>query len=257
MTRLARVWKLAPWLHAGLVAGVVALVVLALASPASAQQLNIDLGENGTLTGRLFQLVALVTVITLAPSLLITVTAFTRIVIVLSLLRSAIGVQQTPPNTVIIGLALFLTAFVMQPTFQQVYDDGLAPLIANQITETQAFERSVAPIEAFMLKTVRPKDLSLFLKLAKIDPPADVADMPLRALVPAFLISELNRAFEIGFLIFVPFIVIDMVVASVLMSMGMMMLPPIMISLPFKLIFFVLVDGWNLIASSLVSSFGT
>ena len=257
MSRIAAMWRLAPWLHATLLAGVVALVFLALAPPAGAQQINVDLGEDGTLTGRLFQLVALVTVITLAPSLLITVTSFTRIVIVLSLLRSAIGVQQTPPNTVIIGLALFLTAFVMQPTFQQVYDDGLKPLIANEITEIQAFDRSVVPIHAFMLKTVRPQDLQLFMNLARIDAPATAAEMPLRALVPAFLISELNRAFEIGFLIFVPFIVIDMVVASVLMSMGMMMLPPIMISLPFKLIFFVLVDGWHLIASSLVQSFGT
>ena len=183
-------------------------------------------------------------------------TSFTRIVIVLSLMRSAIGVQQTPPNTVIIGLALFMTAFIMAPTFERVYDEGVAPLMAEEISETEAFERTVAPVHEFMRTTVREKDLLLFMDMAALETPEDAAETPLRALIPAFLISELRRAFEIGFLIFVPFIVIDMVVASVLMSMGMMMLPPIMISLPFKLIFFVLVDGWHLIASSLVQSFG-
>ncbi len=234
-----------------------AAVALCLAAgPAVAQAINIDLGEDGTLTGRLVQLMALVTVISLAPSLLITVTSFTRIVIVLGLMRSAIGVQQTPPNVVIIGLALFLSAYVMSPTFEKVYDDGIKPLLANEITETEAFTRSVAPVHEFMMNTVREKDLALFMDLAKIQEPATREDTPLRALMPAFMVSELKRAFEIGFLIFVPFIVIDMVVASVLMSMGMMMLPPIMISLPFKLIFFVLVDGWSLVASSLVQSFG-
>jgi len=237
--------------------GAAALALLVLvAHPALAQEINVDLGTSGSLTGRIFQLVALVTVLTLAPSLLVTMTAFTRIVIVLSLMRSAIGVQQTPPNVVIIGLALFLTAFVMTPTFTQIYDDGLAPLIAEEINETEAFERSVAPIHEFMLSTVREKDLVLFMDMAQVEMPEVAEDTPLRALIPAFMISELQRAFEIGFLIFVPFIVIDMVVASVLMSMGMMMLPPIMISLPFKLIFFVLVDGWGLVASSLVKSFG-
>ena len=233
---------------------ITALAVLA-ATPALAQQVNIDLGEQGTFTGRLVQIMALVTVLTIAPSLLITMTSFTRIVIVLSLIRSAIGVQQTPPNVVIIGLALFLTAYVMGPTFEKVYDDGIQPLMADQIDEVEAFNRSMAPIHAFMLHTVREKDLGLFMKLSGSPDPATPEATPLRALIPAFMISELKRAFEIGFLIFVPFIVIDMVVASVLMSMGMMMLPPIMISLPFKLIFFVLVDGWSLIATSLVQSF--
>ncbi len=234
----------------------VAAVAVLAATPAFAQQVNIDLGEQGTFSGRLVQIMALVTVLTLAPSLLITMTAFTRIVIVLSLIRSAIGVQQTPPNVVIIGLALFLTAYVMGPTFERVYDDGIQPLMADQIDETEAFNRSIAPIHAFMMATVRDKDLNLFLELSGAPDPATPEATPLRALIPAFMISELKRAFEIGFLIFVPFIVIDMVVASVLMSMGMMMLPPIMISLPFKLIFFVLVDGWSLIATSLVQSFG-
>ena len=240
------------WILASILGG----LLLLAAEPAAAQEISFDLGESGTLTGRIVQLVALITVITLAPSLLVTVTSFTRIVIVLSLMRSAIGVQQTPPNVVIIGLALFLTAFVMAPTFERVYDEGIQPLIAEEITEVEAFERTVAPVHEFMRTTVREKDLGMFLDMAQIDPPEEAADTPLRALIPAFLISELRRAFEIGFLIFVPFIVIDMVVAAVLMSMGMMMMLPIMISLPFKLIFFVLVDGWNLVTTSLVLSFG-
>ena len=233
-------------------------IVIGCALPAAAQQFSLDLGEagSGAFTGRIFQLIVLITVISLAPSLLVVVTAFTRIVIVLSLMRSAIGVQQTPPNTVIIGLALFLTAFIMGPTFQQAYDDGISPLINEEITEQEAVIRTAAPFHTFMRGTVREKDLALFLDLARTEPPEDAADLPYRALIPAFMISELKRAFEIGFLVFVPFIVIDMVIASVLMSMGMMMLPPIMISLPFKLIFFVLVDGWHLVARSLVQSFG-
>jgi len=232
-------------------------VLVGVALPAAAQQFSLDLGEagSGVFTGRIFQLIVLITVISLAPSLLVVVTSFTRIVIVLSLMRSAIGVQQTPPNTVIIGLALFLTAFVMGPTFQQAYDEGISPLINEEITEQEALIRTAAPFHTFMRTTVREKDLVLFLDLAREDAPEDAADLPYRALIPAFMISELKRAFEIGFLVFVPFIVIDMVIASVLMSMGMMMLPPIMISLPFKLIFFVLVDGWHLVAKSLVQSF--
>jgi len=166
-------------------------------------------------------------------------------------------VQQTPPNTVIIGLSLFLTAFIMEPTFLRAYNEGVAPLINEEITEQEALVRTAEPFHQFMRETVRAKDLVLFLDLAGFQPPEQAADLPWRALIPAFMVSELKRAFEIGFLVFVPFIVIDMVIASVLMSMGMMMLPPIMISLPFKLIFFVLVDGWHLIARSLVQSFGT
>ena len=232
------------------------LALLTLAEPVAAQQLTVDLGSEGAFTGRLFQLIALITVITLAPSLLVVTTSFTRIVVVLSLMRSAIGVQQTPPNTVIVGLALFLTAYVMAPTFERAYEDGILPLINDEITEQQAFERTAAPVHKFMRETVRQKDLQLFIEMSKVETPEKAEDIPLRALIPAFMISELKRAFEIGFLVFVPFIVIDMVVASVLMSMGMMMLPPIMISLPFKLVFFVLVDGWHLITSSLVRSFG-
>ncbi|HJP23562.1 MAG TPA: flagellar type III secretion system pore protein FliP [Alphaproteobacteria bacterium] len=236
---------------------VAALVTLVtLAEPATAQQVTVDLGSEGAFTGRIFQLIALITVITLAPSLLVVTTSFTRIVVVLSLMRSAIGVQQTPPNTVIVGLALFLTSYVMAPTFERAYEDGILPLINDEITEEQAFERTAAPVHKFMRETVREKDLNLFIEMSQVEIPEKAEDIPLRALIPASMISELKRAFEIGFLVFVPFIVIDMVVASVLMSMGMMMLPPIMISLPFKLVFFLLVDGWHLITSSLVRSFG-
>ncbi len=224
---------------------------------ASAQTLALDFGEGGSFTGRILQLLALLTILSLAPSILVVVTSFTRIVIVLSIIRSAIGLQQTPPNAVIISLALFLTAFVMAPTLEASYREGIAPLIAEKIDEVEAFERTIAPISAFMLRHVRDKDLELFVGIADIPSLERPEDTPLKVLVPAFIISEIRRAFEIGFLIFLPFIIIDMVVASVLMSMGMMMLPPVMISLPFKLIFFVLVDGWHLIAGSLVQSFAT
>ncbi|SLN76806.1 flagellar type III secretion system pore protein FliP [Oceanibacterium hippocampi] len=232
------------------------LALLVAATPAAAQSLSLDLGDaGGVFTGRIIQIVALVTVLSLAPAILVMVTSFTRIVVVLSLLRSAIGVQTTPPNVVIISLSLFLTGFIMAPTLQQAYDSGIAPLIDEQIDEQEAFNRVVVPVRAFMLTHVRDKDLQLFLDLAGTGPLEDPNATPLQALIPAFVISELRRAFEIGFLLFVPFIVIDMVVASVLMSMGMMMLPPVMIALPFKLIFFVLVDGWNLVAASLVQSY--
>jgi flagellar biosynthesis protein FliP len=231
-------------------------VLLIASTGAAAQQLNVDFGGGGSMSGRVVQLVALITVLTLAPSILVVVTSFTRIVIVLSMLRTAIGVMQTPPNVVVIGLALFLTGFIMAPTLERAYKDGVAPLLNEEIDETQAFNKATQPFAEFMARQVREKDLGLFLALAKLDAPVKSAEAPLRVLVPAFMISELKRAFEIGFLIFVPFIVIDMVVASLLMAMGMMMLPPVSISLPFKLIFFVLVDGWNLITASLVQSFG-
>lgn len=219
------------------------------------QDISIDFGNDATLTERAVQLIGLVTVLALAPSILVMVTSFTRIVVVLSLLRTAIGLQTAPPNSVMVSLALFLTIFVMGPTLQASYDAGIAPLIAGTIEIQEAFTASAGPIQEFMLANVRDKDLALFIDMSGIETPADGEAVPLQTLVPAFMISELRRAFEIGFLLFVPFVVIDMVVASVLMSMGMMMLPPIVISLPFKLIFFVLVDGWNLVAGSLVRSF--
>lgn len=224
------------------------------AAPAAAQGLSIDLGGDSS-TARIIQLVALITILSLAPSILVMVTSFTRIIVVLSFLRSALGLQQTPPNAVLISLALFLTGFVMAPTLEVVYRDAVTPLISQQIDEEEAFRRASEPVRAFMLKQVREDDLGLFLDLGPPVTIATPAETPFSALIPAFMISELRRAFEIGFLIFVPFLIIDMVVASVLMSMGMMMLPPVMISLPFKLIFFVLVDGWLLVAGSLVRSF--
>ena len=231
-------------------------LVLAVAGPAEAQNVTIGFGEGSGVTERAVQLIALVTVLSLAPSILIMVTSFTRIVVVLSLLRTAIGVQQSPPNAVVVSLALFLTAFVMSPVLTKAYDVGIKPLINNEIEISQAFEQASKPFHGFMLSHVREKDLGLFMKLSGGETPATADDVSMRVLVPAFMISELKRAFEIGFLLFVPFIVIDMVVASVLMSMGMMMLPPVIISLPFKLIFFVLVDGWHLVAGSLVESYG-
>lgn len=223
---------------------------------AQAQSVTLDMGAGtGGTTSRMLQLIALLTVLSLAPGILVMVTSFTRIVVALSLLRSALGGQQTPPNMVMVSLALFLTAFVMAPTFEQAYRDGIAPLMAEQISEEDAFARTTAPFKAFMLSQVREKDLGLFMDLGNAEPIASPAEAPLQILIPAFMISELRRAFEIGFLLFVPFLIIDMVVASVLMSMGMMMLPPVMIALPFKLVFFVLVDGWYLVAGSLVRSF--
>ena len=225
--------------------------------PAAAQDVSINFGAGSGLTERVIQLIALLTVLSLAPSILIMMTSFTRIVVVLSLLRTALGTATAPPNAVIVSLALFLTAFVMGPALQNAYETGVRPLINNEIGTEQAFERAVVPLRAFMQKNVRDKDLQLFTDLSREAPPANPESMSLRILVPAFMISELKRAFEIGFLLFLPFLIIDLVVASVLMAMGMMMLPPVVVSLPFKLIFFVLVDGWSLVAGSLIQSYGT
>lgn len=220
-----------------------------------AQAINVDLGTGAGLTERVVQLIGLLTVLSLAPSIVIMTTSFVRIIVVLSLLRTALGLQQSPPNAVLVSLALFLTAIVMAPTFQAAYDEGVRPLLDQQAELPQAFDAASTPVKAFMLGQVDEGDLALFVRLAKVERGTARADLPLRVVTPAFMISELKRAFEIGFLLFVPFLVIDLVVASVLMSMGMMMLPPVVVSLPFKLIFFVLVDGWRLVAGSLVESF--
>ena len=238
-------------------AGIVVAALFAGVSGASAQDISINFGQGGGLTERVLQLIALLTVLSLAPSILVMVTSFTRIVVVLSLLRTALGTATAPPNAVIVSLALFLTAFVMGPALQRTYDSGIRPLMANEITAEQAFERGSQPLRAFMQKNVREKDLKLFVDMAKEAEPSKPEDLSLRVLVPAFMISELKRAFEIGFLLFLPFLIIELVVASVLMSMGMMMLPPVVVSLPFKLIFFVLVDGWSLVAGSLIQSYGS
>ncbi|MBI1273110.1 MAG: flagellar type III secretion system pore protein FliP [Alphaproteobacteria bacterium] len=241
----------------GIVAGAgLALLIGFYSADAIAQTLNIDLGGGATATARIVQMILLVTVLSLAPSILVMVTSFTRIVVVLSLLRSALGVQQTPPNVVMVSLALFLTLFIMQPVFEQAWNNGVQPLMDDQINEKTAFEKSVEPFQAFMLQHTRPRDLQLFMDLGKVADVKEAKETPLRVLIPSFMISELRRAFEIGFLLFLPFLIIDMVIASILMSMGMMMLPPPTISLPFKIIFFVLVDGWYLVAGSLVQSYG-
>jgi flagellar biosynthesis protein FliP len=237
--------------------GLAALLLFA-ATPAVAQSLSVDLGgENGSVTGRLIEIVVVMTVLSVVPGLLVTVTSFTRIIVVLSFLRTALGVQQTPPNTVIVSLAIFLTTFVMAPTLQRAYDEGVQPLIAEKISQEDALAKTVAPFHEFMMAHVREQDLGLFMGLGKIPAVEAPADTPFRALLPAFLISELRRAFEIGFLLFLPFLIIDIVVASLIMSMGMVSLPPSIISLPFKLVFFVMIDGWYLVSGALVQSFGT
>ncbi len=246
-----------PWRRlTKLAGGGLALALLAAIGPAHAQEITVGFGDDATLTERAVQLVALLTVLSLAPSILVMVTSFTRIVVVLSLLRSAIGLQTAPPNMVMISLALFLSAFIMTPTLQTAYSEGVEPLVNGDIEFDQAFERASDPFRTFMLSQVREKDLALFQELSGNEAPESPADLSMATLIPAFMISELRRAFEIGFLLYLPFLIIDLVIASVLMSMGMMMLPPVVISLPFKLIFFVLVDGWNMIAGSLVKSFG-
>lgn len=233
---------------------------LAAFHPALAQSVTLDLGSedgNGGFTARIVQLTLMVTVLSLAPSLLIMVTSFTRLIVVLSLLRSAMGTQQSPPNMVLVSLALFLTLFVMQPVFETAWHDGIQPLMNGEIDETAAFTKTIAPFKTFMLAHTREGDLHLFMELGNAQNVKTPADTPITVLIPAFMISELHRAFEIGFLLFLPFLILDMVIASILMSMGMMMLPPTVISLPFKIIFFVLVDGWYLVCGSLVRSYTT
>ncbi|MGR3763873.1 flagellar type III secretion system pore protein FliP [Rossellomorea sp. NS-SX7] len=201
------------------------------------------------------KLLLLFTVLSLAPSILILMTSFTRIMIVLSFVRTSLATQQMPPNQVLIGLSLFLTFFIMAPTFQEVNDQALTPLFNEEINLEEAYENAAVPFKEFMSKHTRQKDLELFLNYSGAERPESIADIPMTSLVPAFALSEIKTAFQIGFMVFIPFLVIDMVVASVLMSMGMMMLPPVMISLPFKILLFVLVDGWYLVVKSLLESF--
>ncbi len=202
------------------------------------------------------QILFLLTILTLAPSIILMTTAFTRVVIVLDFVKRALSLQQMPPNQVIVGLALFLTVFIMAPTFTEINNKALQPYLKGKINNEQFFDRGMAPLRSFMFKQTREKDVALFIRLAKIEKPKNVKDVPSYCLIPAFMISELKKAFEIGVYLFLPFIVIDMIVASALMAMGMIMLPPVMISLPFKIILFILVDGWNLLTYELVRSFG-
>jgi flagellar biosynthetic protein FliP len=257
--------------------GLIALALLLLTAPMAAAQNAGDFitplaeliggapegsAEGAALSGRIIQIVALITVLSVAPGLLIMMTSFTRFIIVFAMLRSALGLNQTPPNMVLVSMAMFMTFFVMQPVFITSWENGVQPLIENRITEEEAFVAIGAPFKTFMFENTRPKDLELFQSMAERGAGAEPGPLPetaeaaeWRSLIPAFMISELRRAFLIGFLIYLPFLAIDLVVASVLMSAGMMMLPPVIISLPFKVIFFVLIDGWHMLAGSLVESY--
>lgn len=265
-------FRLAPLLWWG---GLCAVLLLTLASPALGQSVSLSLGPSGgqaaasggqSLTTNVVALIVATTLLAMAPGLLVVATSFTRIVVVLSMLRTALGLQQSPPNTVIVSLAMFLSAFVMAPVLERAWNEAARPLIEGAITEEQAAERAILPFRGFMEANVRERDLALFIDIAKWTPPqgesaplsrAGRAAVPLHILAAAFIISELNKAFQIGFLLFLPFLAIDIAISSVLMGMGMMMLPPVVVSLPFKLIFFVLVDGWTLVAGALVRSFST
>ncbi|SNB47048.1 flagellar type III secretion system pore protein FliP [Geobacter sp. DSM 9736] len=232
--------------------------VPALAEPLGLPTVSVGVGK-ATKPGDVsvvLQILFLMTVLSLAPGLLIMTTSFTRIVVVLSFLRTALGTQQAPSNQILIGLSLFITFYIMSPIWQQINKEALQPYKAQTISQEEALKRAVAPARKFMLTQTREKDIALFLSMSKHPRPKNADDIPTLTLIPAFMISELRTAFQIGFLIFIPFLVVDMVVASVLMSMGMMMLPPVMISLPFKILLFVLVDGWGLVIGSLVKSFG-
>ena len=240
-------------------------ILLVAASPAALAQTNggsfsLNIGVDGLSAGRdvdnAIKILFLMTLLTLAPSIILLMTCFTRIVIVLSFVRSALSLQGTPANQIIIGLSLFLTFFIMAPVWERIDQESLGPYRAKQITGQQALDRATVPLRAFMLKQTRSKDVELFVALAKVGPmPAN--QLPLKIVIPSFIISELRTAFQMGFLLFMPFVLIDLIVATVLMSMGMMMMPPMAISLPLKILLFVLVDGWHLVVSSIVQSFAT
>jgi len=251
----------------------IGIVAFLFADPAFAQSINFNMGDGPGATSRIIQTVILITVLSLAPSILIMVTSYTRTIVVLSFLRTAIGLQSTPPNIVLISLALFLTMFIMQPTFERAWDNGIKPFIDDAITQEEAFTRTMEPLKEFMLANTREKDLQLFVDVSEKskemaasdtqeeseaeETAPDAMSLSPRIIIPSFMLSELRRAFEIGFLIFLPFLIIDIVIASLLMSMGMMMLPPSLVSLPFKIVFFVLVDGWFLVCGSLIQSYAS
>ena len=234
------------------------LIVIVIASvPAAAQtteSLEIRLGGDGKLTTPI-RIIILMTVLTVIPAILVSITSFTRLIIVMHFIRQALGLQTMPPNQILIGLSLFLTWFIMQPVFDRVNQQALEPLLSGNITEMEALDNASVPMRQFMLRYTREKDLALFTRIAGLPRPSTPEGVSMRVLIPSFMISEMKTAFQIGFVIYIPFLVIDMVVASILLSMGMMQLPPIMISVPFKILLFVMVDGWNLIIGSLVKSF--
>lgn len=235
----------------------VLFVNLVVIGAAAAQTLSLNVQDQptGSATARIFNIILMITVLSIAPSILVMMTSFTRIIVVLSITRSALATNSTPPNMVLLSLALFLTMFIMAPTFEKAWEEGIKPMYEEKLEIAEGMEKATVPLKEFMVRNTREKDLLLFTDLAKEKPAESVSETPLKVAIPAFMISELRRAFEIGFLIFVPFLIIDMVIASVLMSMGMMMLPPTVLALPFKVIFFVLVDGWYMLAGSLVQSF--
>ena len=256
MKTLAKIRRIAKRKILFLILLVTVVAVFCFANNVYAAGISIDLGKDtSTQTSTALQIFLLMTVLSIAPAILVLMTSFTRIVVVLSFVRNALGTQQLPPNQVIVGLALFLTLFVMAPTWQAVNTNAIQPLIQNKISQTEALQKAEEPLRVFMLKQTREKDVELFVGLAKMERPKTYRDIPTYVLIPAFVISELKIAFQMGFAIFIPFLVIDMIVSSTFMAMGMMMLPPMMISLPFKLLLFVLVDGWHLIVQSLVTSF--
>jgi flagellar biosynthetic protein FliP len=243
--------------RAGWVAAAVVLGLALAAAPAAAQvpgRVDVSIEGVGSVSAPL-QIVLLLTLLTFLPAILVTMTSFTRIVIVFHFLRQALGTQEMPPNQVLIGLALFLTMFVMAPVGQQVQEAAVAPALSGQLTVGQAIERAMPPLRAFMLKQTRERDLALFVELGRLPRPASPDDLPMRVVIPAYVISELKTGFQMGFFLFVPFLLIDLVVSTTLLSMGMLQLPPAMISLPFKLMLFVMIDGWNLVVHSLVRSF--
>jgi flagellar biosynthesis protein FliP len=256
-----------PWARAGIVFTLIAVFVVLLSVPAgqaaetsfSGVEIRIGGGANGGANkGGLstpIQIMLLLTILSVIPAILVSVTSFTRLIIVSHFLRQALGTQAMPPNQVLIGLALFLTYFIMQPVGDQINKVAFQPMLNGKITEMQALDQASVPLRQFMLRYTREKDLALFLKIAKEPKPRNRQDLPMRIVIPSFMISELKTAFQIGFVLFVPFMVIDMVVASILLSLGMMQLPPVMISTPFKILLFVMVDGWNLVIGSLVKSF--
>lgn len=256
MTRSGKIACLRVAIGLALSAPLVCIIPEAQAAAPSFPNITLSIGGGGgDKVSVAMQLLFALTVLSLAPAILLMLTSFTRIVIVLSLLRHAIGTQQMPPNQIIIGLALFLTVFIMTPVWQTINRDALTPYYEDQISGEEAMSLAAAPIKAFMLKQTREKDLALFVRIAKEKRPEKAEEIPLTVVIPAFVISELKTAFQIGFLLYMPFFIIDIVISSILLSMGMMMLPPVMMSLPFKLLLFVLVDGWNLIVGSLVQSF--
>jgi len=238
--------------------GILALFRAAWAEPLSLPPIHVEMGSGEAVEEMAIgmKILFLLTILSLAPAILVMVTSFTRIIVVLSLLRQALGLHSMPPNQVLVGLALFLTFFVMSPVWNQVNEEALQPYLAREISEKEAMTRAMTPIRSFMLRQTREKDLSLFLSISKQERPKNASEVPTMLIVPAFVTSELKTAFQIGFFIYMPFLILDMVVASVLLSMGMLMLPPMMIVLPFKLLLFVLVDGWYLLVGSLVRSFG-